>query len=272
VITNVGLGNGLSTSLDGSYPEYGSRGNEILNNEIAGNHDYGLYISTQDNVIDGNRIHDNHGYGIHMYSSWQTWTDNNIVRNNVLAHNGWDNTNPAGSCAIILSSGTNNVAYNNVITDHNGCGVQVMYGASDTQVYNNTVVGNQGPCMDNGTGSSGATIRNNICYKNGADLFGGSATLSNNLPNDTDPQFVAGSWAPSPTSPAAGSGVALAMVPTDMAGMSRPPAPAIGACEPNSPCAPSTSIRPPSPQPIQPPVPTQAKRPSPRRLRALPRR
>src|SRR5438128_318691 len=57
---------------------------------------------------------------------------------NRIWHNGWDNQNPAGSCAVILSSGTGNRACGNVIEDHNGCGVQVYgYSTSQAQVVQN---------------------------------------------------------------------------------------------------------------------------------------
>src|SRR5262249_34676615 len=123
----------------------GGYGSEFINLEIYNNDGYAFYITGPDNLIENCNLHDNNGYGIHFYKSGSTKdVSNNIARNNRLWHNGHNNRNPAGSCGLILSSGNNNVAYNNVILDHYGCGIQIYMGTTNAQAYNNTIVGNVG--------------------------------------------------------------------------------------------------------------------------------
>jgi len=155
---------------------------------------HGFYITTSDNLIKGVESYNNTGYGIHIYNgSPGSTANNNIVwRSNI--HN---NTSNGG---IILSSGTGNAAYDNIIWgNHNG--IVVSDGAIGTRVFNNTIVMNKGLGMFIGDtqgskmvpGSTGATIENNILYKNAwgdfKDLGSINSTIDHNLEN-INPLFV----------------------------------------------------------------------------------
>jgi len=225
IIGNSG-GNGINWGGD-TPATTTSREHEILNNEVYGNAGYGMYIGGFGNIIDGNYVHDNYGYGLHQYGSGHTDFSNNILRNNIIQHNGHNNQNPAGSCALLLSSGDNNVAYNNVILDHNGCGIQIYASASNAKAYNNTIVGNVAACINNNPGSSGAIIRNNICYNNGSDITdaGSGATIDHNTTNAINPQFVNAAGADfhlQSNSSMIDAGLILSIVITDIARISRP--------------------------------------------------
>jgi hypothetical protein len=173
----------------------------IRNNEITGHGIYGLYIGAGGHVFENNYIHDIDGYAIHLYSGEAPGdctpgvnchiTSDNIIRNNVLIGSGLHY--PQGTCAMILSSGMNNLAYNNVVVGNaNGCGIQISSTQDDGKVYNNTIVGNAGFCMHNEPSSDGTIIRNNICYNNGADIVneGRGAMISNNTNNSINPLFA----------------------------------------------------------------------------------
>jgi parallel beta-helix repeat protein len=225
VLKNSLAGNGISG------PGYGS---EFRSLEIFGNAGYAFYLTGPDNLVENCNLHDNQGYAIHFYHSGSFDVSNNIARNNRIWHNGWNNVNPAGSCALILSSGDNNLAYNNLILDHNGCGIQIYgYGTSNSQVYNNTIAGNVGSCIDIQNGAAGnspavnSIARNNICYNNGSDIIdnGRGSIISNNTSNATNPQFVNATSADfhlQATSPAIDAGLTLAIVTMDIVKVSRP--------------------------------------------------
>jgi hypothetical protein len=202
VTGNLGS-NGIQWGGD-TPPTTIAREHEILNVEITGNGAYGLYVGGSGNIIDGNYVHDNPGYGVHQYGDGRSDFHNNIIRNNIFQHNGFGYRLP--TCAILLSSGDNNVAYNNVITNHNGCGIQIYPGQTNAKAYNNTIVGNADTCINNQPGSSGSIIRNNICYNNGNDITndGSGAVIDHNLANTLDPLFVnaaAGDYHLQPSSP-----------------------------------------------------------------------
>jgi parallel beta-helix repeat protein len=154
VLKNHATGNGVLTG-DGAVTFSG--------NEIYGNRGYGLYVTGPGNVIEGNVIHDNAGYGVHVYRSGARSVSDNLVRGNRLVHNGYDNANPAGSCAILLSSGERNLACSNIIEGHNGCGVQVYGNASDAGVFGNQVRETTGACIDINPGADGTRLGDNTC-------------------------------------------------------------------------------------------------------------
>jgi hypothetical protein len=228
VIKNSSNANLIQIAVDQNYPTTLFKGIEILRSELYGAAGYGMYIQGESNLIDGNNIHDNNGYGLHIYLyQGGTVVKKNTVINNLIWHNGHNNPNPAGSCAVLLSTGDNNVAYNNVILDHNGCGIQIYANATNAKAYNNTIVGVVQECIRNEAGSSGAIIRNNICYNNGSDITdnGQGATIDHNTSNATNPQFVQATSADfhlQATSPAIDAGLTIAIVPMDIGGVSRP--------------------------------------------------
>ena len=94
----------------------------------------------------------------------------------------------AGYCDF-ADSGSNNIAYNNLI--YNGSsshGIGLWTGCNNCAAYNNTVY-NVGGTGIYTSGSTNAVVRNNISFSNGRNTdFSGTGTVaSNNL--TTDPQF-----------------------------------------------------------------------------------
>lgn len=142
----------------------GGVGMEIVQTEVANNGNYGIYLVGSRSLVEGNTIHDNGGYGIHQYGSGHSDLDGNILRNNRLVHNGVRSGAPGlPGCAILLSSGTGNVACNNVIEGHGGCGIQVYASARQSLVQDNTIGGTGGACIEVNPGASGTTLAGNQC-------------------------------------------------------------------------------------------------------------
>jgi parallel beta-helix repeat protein len=175
--------------------QIGASGNEFLNCSVHDNGtdvnlDHGFYISGADNLVDRCKVYSNKAFGVHLYNGANGGTNNNVVRNNTVYNNGLNSTqNTAG---IILSTGSGNVAYNNIIYGNFG-GIQVgtNSAAINNKVYNNTIYANRFWGIDLESGSSGAIIKNNIVYQNpsGAIVNSGTSTVTgNNL--TTDPKFV----------------------------------------------------------------------------------
>ncbi len=115
---------------------------EVLHSKIHGSRTgYGFYMNGHDNIFDGNEVYNNGGYGFHIFHQGGNTVSNNTVRNNYVHDNGLEHS--FTSCGIILSSGSNNVAYNNIVTRQmvgwsGGCGIQVSYlgGGANNQMYN----------------------------------------------------------------------------------------------------------------------------------------
>ena len=187
---------------------------------------HGIYIQTKRNLLERSEIYDNWGWGVHLYNT-PGGADNNVVRNNKIYNNGRSGRGPG----MILSEGDGNIAYNNILWGNRKGGIQIDFGVTNPQAYNNTVYAN-----DDGSGvggiyigqySSGAIIRNNIVYNNlgfGQITNDGSGTtIESNL--TADPQLVnpaAGDFHLQSSSPAIDVGLTLLEVPTDIDGVSRP--------------------------------------------------
>jgi parallel beta-helix repeat protein len=224
-IRNSELKNGFYTGI-----QWGGHHNEILNSNVHHNgqndFDHGLYISGPYNLVEGCDIHHNAGWGIHLYSGGEPeHTHDNIIRNNKSHDNATAGARGAG---ILIGSGNNNAAYNNVVWN-NADGLQVYIG-DNNRFYNNTVYGSTGTsgygrCVAvTGTNS---IIRNNICYQNAVDAVvddGASGTLTgNNL--TINPKFVNAAsfdFHLQAGSPAINAGLTLSVVATDYAGTPRP--------------------------------------------------
>jgi Right handed beta helix region len=166
----------------------------------------GIYLQSTETLVEDSLIENNGkpGYcsaAISGLDPAQGRTAVNvIVRNNILRGN--------GQYAISTRSARMKI-YNNLIHD-NGFdtppSATILLAGADV-VYNNTIVGNKGKCIEGST----ATIRNNICYGNTTNTITGSGTISNNL--FTDPKFVnttAKDFRLQSTSPAINVGMNLA--------------------------------------------------------------
>lgn len=164
-----------------------SHHNELLRTRVHGNgttdFDHGVYITHPDNLIDGCEVFDNAGWGVHVYNGGANDADRNVVRNNRIHHNARTGGRGAG---IILSSGDDNVAINNVVFG-NKIGIHVDYGSLRARVYNNTVFAQATNGIAVGAGATDTDVRNNLVFDSvpnftnagrrtttGTNLFGGN--------------------------------------------------------------------------------------------------
>jgi parallel beta-helix repeat protein len=143
---------------------------------------HGLYITTQNNVFRGNQVHHNGNWGFHVYfEKYPTQqTANNLIEGNLVYENGNDVTRYGHPCCggIILSSGSGNMAYNNVVFNHTVEGIDVGTTGANVKVYNNTFYNN---AVDIRAFSGGSgNIQNNIAYPHGVSIASGYV-VSNNL-------------------------------------------------------------------------------------------
>jgi parallel beta-helix repeat protein len=186
------------------------------------NQHHGVYIRGQHVLVERSRIYDHSGHGVHMLRSGGQ-AHYNTVRNNEIYNN--------GSWGILLGSGQQNLAYNNVVRNngakYGGGGIRIAYNDPvSNQIYNNTVYGNANYCVMVNSDSAKAAVRNNICWKNQKNLVynvGSSSVISNTL--TTDPKFVdTGDKDLQLTSgsPAINKGMTLSQVPYDYLKKSRP--------------------------------------------------
>src|SRR5262249_10638389 len=149
--------------------------------------DHGIYWSGKDSIIENSEVYNSKGHGIHMFTSAPSGpfdVSSNIIRNNKLHDN--------GSYGLLLSSGDNNVAYNNLIYNNGillggGAGGMRFLGGTNNQMYNNTVYGNSGIGIRNISGTQ-SKIVNNISLNNTVDNItddvpGAGATINQNLCN-----------------------------------------------------------------------------------------
>lgn len=156
-----------------------------INNDVENNGDsayaHGIYVGGARALIDGNRVSGSSGYGIHLYNGIGGVNDC-IVRNNIVQ----TSANPAG---LIISSGFGNIAYNNIFKLNNK-GIRVLYGATNTKLFNNTIYGNAQEALEIDSSCSGTTYRNNIFFGNGVNTPANSGTgtiQSNNLIGGVNP-------------------------------------------------------------------------------------
>ncbi|HEU0047142.1 MAG TPA: chitobiase/beta-hexosaminidase C-terminal domain-containing protein, partial [Nitrososphaera sp.] len=175
---------------------------EILNNKIHGGvftctlpncggngFTYPMYVSGNNLLIEGNEVYGFPSFGIHMYNAFNfTEAHNNIVRKNIF-HDYGISTN--GGVAILLSSGANNTAYNNLIYNAtaNSEGIRIWDGCNNCSAYSNTIYNVAGVGLAATGGANNSILKNNISFSNGTDTaFSGTGTVAtNNL--TTNPQF-----------------------------------------------------------------------------------
>ncbi len=217
---------------------------EFINCNIHGFRRYGTYARGTNWLFDGCDIHHNGAYGLHIYDSGNTNVSNNIVRNSRIHHNSLiPGQNLATSAGVLLSSGSNNCAYNNLIysngegNSNNLGGIQFGGNALNNCAYNNTIYGNGGVGISVDTGS-GALIKNNLIYNNSGnnnqiDDAGSGTTFDQNLCGGGDtgceivatPSFVnagAADFHLNAGSPGINQGVTVSTVTTDFEGTARP--------------------------------------------------
>jgi len=152
--------------------------------------DHGFYIETGNNLIEKSDIYDNAAFGIQIYNGSGGRANDNIVRQNTVRNN--YRLGGGTGCGIVLGSGANNMAYNNIVRNNPGCGIVVSSnGPSNTKIHNNTFYNNGSEAIDIYSGSSNTSVQNNIFYQNGGTIIdrSGSGTITtNNL--SSDPKFL----------------------------------------------------------------------------------
>jgi hypothetical protein len=139
---------------------------------------YGFYWGGSDSLFDHIKLHDTTGYGFHIYSADcdTGCPDRNTIRYSEIYNTG----TLQGSAGILFASnGDDNQAYENIIRN-NDKGIEAGYGASNTQIYNNTIYGNTYNGISNGWGwshkpNSNTVIENNIVANNGGFGISNSA-------------------------------------------------------------------------------------------------
>ena len=223
----------------------GSDGNEFSNLRVHHNgttdHDHGLYIGSDSNLIEGCEVYDHFGYGIHVYNATAEKPDNNTVKGNIVHDN--------QQTGIGVFGGINNNVSNNIVYKNNNVGITTK--SPGSRIYNNTLYSNReiGIYVE----TSDTTVANNISYKNvGFGIFigpsssnvrinnnllsgntnsnfddsTGRAMLVNNLiGNSYDPKFAnvsAFDFRLTAGSPAIDAGASISELPIDRSGIARP--------------------------------------------------
>jgi hypothetical protein len=210
---------------------------EVLDNKfsyvgtIGQNTGYPVYFSGQDSVFRGNEFFDNGAYALHLYDSGGSGNVSRLqVIGNTFRNNGTSPESPS-SCDIAYGYGRDSLIANNVhVGGH--CALYVGPNTINLKIYNNTVIGASNepiqltPWYD---AAQPPIVRNNLFKDNG----NGNAPIDYRDPDAAiisdnfsgDPLFVneaAGDYRLAAGSPAENTGVTLAEVTTDFAGVARP--------------------------------------------------
>jgi hypothetical protein len=151
---------------DGVFCVHGN-GNfiEFIDVEVHSCGDHGVYWTGSDTLFDQITLHDTTGYGFHIYSGGcdAMCSERNIISNSEIYNTG---------TGILLAYGVGNQAHGNIVRN-NRFGIEVGYGASDANVYDNKVYENGHTGISIGVGwwgnspSSNVLIENNIVASNG---------------------------------------------------------------------------------------------------------
>lgn len=168
--------------------------NNILNNNICHNTEYGIYNENLDNSLIGNNVSFNSESGIFTVRTTE-FHDNNVsynlknglllaqntenfqVNNNFFCFNLWNGISTEGNCNY-------NTYFNNTLNWNSFYGIDL--GSSDhNQITNNYLVGNQWGCIniDNGIGN---VIDNNYCddiFEENDDFASASLIIADSYEN-----------------------------------------------------------------------------------------
>jgi hypothetical protein len=132
-----------NSPMQGILVTPGSNDNQFveLNVHDNGTTDFGhgVYIASQNNVVEESTIHQNAGWGIHIYSAATTFTAHgNLIRRNRV----WGNARAgARGVGIVVRGGWRNQVIDNLVFGNNG-GIEIGPGAPGTLVRDNVVFAN----------------------------------------------------------------------------------------------------------------------------------
>jgi parallel beta-helix repeat protein len=203
VDSRITFQNGEVKNFPGGGVDVFAHNNRVINTKIHHNAvatsygpPHGMYIAGYGNLFERLEVYNNGYYGIHIYNSGDNSISDNIVRNSSIHNNGLQCTGyGCGGYGIIVSSGSNNQVYSNLIYSNGsggfGGGIQVNYRCLNCKVYSNTVYNNYGYGIDIDQSSTGVVVRNNISTNNRSAAINNQASgtiISNNM--TTDPKFV----------------------------------------------------------------------------------
>jgi hypothetical protein len=218
----------LVTGAPGAWANSNQFINDVVDNNGTTYLDHGIYIETNNNLVQGCTFYNNTGEGVQIYDG-DTLTGSasyNVVSNSIFHNN---STSSPWDAGIGIYTGVGNLAFNNLVWS-NPTGIAVDYNATNSLIYNNTVYANThdgGITVGLNANAIGTVIRNNIVYQNSTGIVdSGSGTIADhNTANSTNPMFVnavASNFHLQSGSPAINAGMTLAQVPNDFDGVARP--------------------------------------------------
>jgi parallel beta-helix repeat protein len=161
----------------------------IINNKIHrcgdSNQHHGIYLRASDIFIQGNEIFHISGYGIHNFFK-RGESKRNIIERNYIHDN--------GVIGILAGSGSDTIVRHNIVFNNGKGGIRIrFFDPKRIVVYNNTIYGNRGGCievMSDRTGTPDqSVIKNNICRnnQNNAILNSGlNSIISHNITQDAN--------------------------------------------------------------------------------------
>jgi hypothetical protein len=167
----------------------GGSNHELLDLHVHGNgvgadSANGLYMGTDNTSVIGGRFHDNVCFGVRFFDSDPVSSaDNNVVRGAQIFRNGNARCSSAGG-GVVLGD-VSNFADGNEIYE-NALGI-LIFGFKPThaaKVHNNRVRNNAGIGIQIMSGASSTDVRNNAVHQNGIDIIdeGSGSVLTNNGP------------------------------------------------------------------------------------------
>lgn len=107
----------------------------IANNNISNNSQYGIQLYSSQSIVSGNLISDNGWEGLVV------GTSNVTVTQNIIANNGFQEAN-VNRGGLWLIAGNNYEIYSNNITDNRVFGIQFADNCNNSDVSNNSIIGN----------------------------------------------------------------------------------------------------------------------------------
>jgi Right handed beta helix region len=170
-VTTEGRENATCVQGGGHFIEFINIEVHSCGDPIAPVYAYGFYWGGSDSLFDQIKLHDTTGYGFHIFSQGceadGSCPERNTIRNSEIYNTG----TASASAGILFAYGDGNQAQGNIVRN-NRLGIEVGYGASDANVYDNKVYENGDTGISIGVGwgnspSSNVLIENNIVASNG---------------------------------------------------------------------------------------------------------